>query len=176
MKKILSFVVIFILLMLLTSGGMFFAYKNLLFPKNYIINRDINSLKFITMVMDIDGGCKTEQKPCFYYFGQYRLKKEDTSSFSANIYVEQHFFMIGQKNFISELENGFSVKNYVKEKFGDKNYIYKGENDYKRLIVSWRSGAKLIAIESYINIQPQYQDYFDDLVRDYLEKYPSSIK
>jgi len=160
---------------LVIAGSLFLAYRNLLFVENYIIKKDIGGLKNTTSVLDIDGGCRTDKKPCFWYSAQYRLSLSDTGSFAVNVYVEQQFLPIRENSFLSEIKDKYFVVNPQKIN-QDGNYIYQGEDKYGLSVTSWISGSKLIILRSYVNIHSQYQDDSDRIVSEYFNKYPSSIK
>lgn len=169
MKKIIYIIIVIILIIV----GFFFAYDRLLGVENYILQEDIRDSKFIVTNIDSEGGCKLiEGKFCITYIGDYKFTGFG-EQFPVNVRIELHLNKIKEGDVVSVLKNKFSVQEPVK---GDwfENYFYIGEKADGIYILGWNSGSRLILIESFGEVENN--DYFEDFLTKYINKYPSDIK
>lgn len=165
MKKIIILLIAFLLLV----GGPIFGYEYLN-PTRYIIQYTVGDFKYENT--DSGLGCDLlKGRFCTHYRGNYTFFGP-TISFPVKVDVEYGLSKVGEQKILTLLQNRNDIINLGKGDWNQNNY-YIGEKTDGSYAIAWGSGRKLVFIESFGQVENN--DFFEDLLTDYLAKYPSDI-
>jgi len=166
MKK--AIIISVIALLILVAGPIFgYEYLN---PSRYVIQYDVGNFKYENTESGL--GCNLLNGwACTHYRSNY-IFSSPTINFPVTMDVEYGFSKVTESKVFSLLQNRDDIEQSGKGDWS-RNYFYVGEKTDGSYIIAWNSGRKLVFIESFGQVENN--DFLEDLLTDYLVKYPSDI-